>query len=35
MGPKRIWLKLDNDSKVRVRVGATNLEIRVIIPAKR
>jgi hypothetical protein len=34
-GKNRVWLKLDKDSQVRVRVGSTNVEIRIIVPAKR
>lgn len=30
-----MWLKLDKTSKVRVRVGSTNVEIRLIVPADR
>ena len=33
--PKPRWLKLDNLSQVRVKVGATKIEVRVIIPAER
>ena len=33
--PKPRWLKLDSLSKVRVKVGATNIEVRLIIPAER
>jgi hypothetical protein len=34
-GKNRVWLKLDKTSKVRVRVGSTNVEIRLIVPADR
>jgi hypothetical protein len=34
-GKNRKWLKLDQMSKVRVRVGSSNVEIRLIVPADR
>jgi hypothetical protein len=34
-GKNRVWLKMDKVSKVRVRAGSTNVEIRLIIPADR
>jgi len=34
-GKERVWLKLDKSSKVKVRVGSKNVEIQVIIPARR
>jgi hypothetical protein len=32
--PKPRWLKLDKVSNVRVRVGSTKIEVRLIIPAQ-
>jgi hypothetical protein len=34
-GKNRVWLKLDKTSRVKVRAGSTNLEIRLIVPAER
>src|SRR3981189_2540729 len=34
-GKNRVWLKMDKISKVKVRVGSTNVEIRLIVPADR
>lgn len=34
-GKNRVWLHLDKASKVRVRAGSTNVEIRLIVPADR
>src|SRR5579859_7346094 len=34
-GKNRVWLKLDKTSKVSVRAGSTNVEIRLTVPAER
>ena len=34
-GKNRVWLKMDKVSKVKVRVGSNNVEIRLIVPAER
>ena len=33
--PKPRWLKLDQASKVSVKVGSTHVEIKILMPAKR
>jgi hypothetical protein len=34
-GKERVWLKLDKVAKVSVRVGSTNVEIKLTVPAER
>src|SRR5205807_346275 len=34
-GKNRVWLKMDKISKVKVRIGSANVEIRLIVPADR
>jgi hypothetical protein len=34
-GKNRVWLKLDKMSKVSVRAGSANVEIRLVVPAER